>query len=184
MEFLVSMEITMKKLIFATALITSMSVSGIAMAATDGNVGGTSVGTLDIDVTVNDAVRISGLSDLIATFDGTNDVVENSTACIYRNGTGNYNITARGDGPGFAFEIDDTVNPAVPYTVTWDDGSGPISNLTPNVTATGQVNAHQTLDDCGGGSNATVEVTVDAADLLASPSGLLEGTLTLEVAPE
>ena len=174
----------MKKLVQVSVLIASMMTTGVVLAATQGSVGGTSTGSVDINVTVDDAVRISGLSDLTATFDGVNDVVENSTACIYRNATGLYAVTATGDiGVSNTFIIDDAVNPAIPYTVTWNDGSGPTA-MTSTVQLTGQTGADTTLSDCGGGSNATVEVTVDAAALLAAPTSVYTGTLTLEVAPE
>ena len=77
----------MKNILKTTALITGMIASGTLMAATDGTLGATSTGTLDISVDVEDLVRISGLSDILLTFDatGTGDVVGSSTACVYRN---------------------------------------------------------------------------------------------------
>ena len=175
----------MKKIVHATALIAGILTTGTALAATDGAVGGISTGDLTITVTVNDEVRISGLSDVTDVFDGVTDIQGTSTACIYRNGTGLYAITATGDGAGSAFTIDDGVNPAVAYTVEWDDrDGGGFGAMATGIQVTGQSGAHATLDDCGGGDTADVRVTVPAANLLASPAGTLIGVLTLEVAPE
>ncbi len=178
----------MKKIVQATALAASMLTAGAVIAATDGAVGGISTGTLDITVTVNDEVRISGLSDVSGIFDGVNDIQGTSSACVYRNGggaTGAYNITATGDGGGGAFTIVDGPNPPVAYTVEWDDRSGGgFTALATGVALTAQSTTETTTDDCGGGDTADVRVTVPAANLLASPAGSLFGVLTLEVAPE
>ena len=174
----------MRNVVKTAVLVSAIVTSGTVFAATQGTVGGTSTGDLDITVTVNDAVRISNLTDIVATFDGTNDVVETSAACVYRNGTGNYQITASGDGAGSAFTITDGVAAPIPYTVTYDDGSG-ASAMTSTVALTGQTGGDGTSPVCTGtGNNGTIEVTVTAASLLGAPASTYAGTLTLTVAPE
>ena len=186
MELTISMEIKMNKFVHATAFAAGIMVSGIAIAANQGSVGGISTGDLNVEVTINDEVRISGLSDITGAFDGTNDFVGASTVCVYRNGTGLYAITATGDGGGNAFTITNTGLPVIPYTVEWDDRSGGgFTSMATGVQLTGQTGADTASDTCGGGGdNADVQVTVDAGDLITSPAGLLIGVLTLEVAPE
>jgi len=158
---------------------------GSAYAATQGAVGGNSTGSLDITVTVNDEVRISNLVDINGVFDGTNDIVGSSPACVYRNGTGLYQITASGSGAAGAFTITDGVFPTpIPYTVTYDDGSG-ASAMATGVTLAGQTGADPASDTCAGtGDNGTVGVTIAATDIVAAPAGSYTGTLTLVVAPE
>ena len=158
---------------------------GSAYAATQGAVGGNSTGTIDISVTVNDEVRISNLSDINGVFDGVNDIVGTSAACVYRNGTGLYQITASGSGAAGAFTITDGVFPTpIPYSVTFDDGSG-ASAMATGVALTGQTGADPASDTCAGtGNNGTVEVTIAAADMVIAPAGSYTGTLTLVVAPE
>jgi hypothetical protein len=185
---LINMEIRMKKLLIASAIAASSVMTAPVFAATDGTVGGTSIGTLDIDVTIDDAVRISGLNDLIATFDGTNDIIHNDTACIYRNGTGLYQITAVGDGgvSGTDFSISDGPT-VVAYTVNWNDEATPgagvaVTSGTPVINQTG---ADTSSSTCGNtGPNSAVQLTILAADLLGAPTGLLEGTLSITVSPE
>ena len=176
----------MKKIFKATALLAGMAATGGIMAATDGVVSDTaSTGTLEIDVTVNDAVRISGLADINATFDGTNDIDVSRTACVYRNATGgNYAITGHGDGAGQAFTIDDSGaggSTVVPYQVFWN---GSATALTANSQVTGLSGAHETSITCGGTPNSTVRVLIGATDLLSAPATTLLGTLTLIVAPQ
>ena len=186
------METNMKKLAHATLLATGLLTSGAIIAATDGVVGTTSTGTLDIQVDVDDLVRISGLSDILLTFDatGTGDVIGSSTACIYRNGAGDYNVTASGSGAASAFTIQNgaAVPTVIAYTVAWDDAvtgtnTSAVTALTP---LTGQSGANTVADDCstGGGANAFVEITIPRADLSAAPAGTYNGTLTLVVEAE
>ena len=182
----------MKNFLKTTALITSVLATSGAIAATQGTVGATSTGTLDISVDVEDLVRISGLSDILLTFDvtGTGDIVGSSTACIYRNGAGNYTVNATGDGAANAFTIQNAAPVPTPiaYTVAWDDavtGTAAVG-VTSGTPLAGQTGANTVSDDCstGGGANAFVEVTVPRASLVAAPAGTYNGTLTLEIAPE
>lgn len=153
-----------------------------AVAATDGLVGFTSTGTLDITIQVDDEVRISALQDIdLGTFAGV-DASGSSTACIYRNTAPTYQITGTGSGAANAFTLTngiDTVDYSVSYTT-----SGAAQSLTSGVALTGQTGADQTSTTCGGtGNNGTVGVTVAAADAAALPAGTYNGTLTLVVAP-
>lgn len=178
----------MKKILIASAIAASTIMTAPSFAATQGTVGGTSSGDLDITVNVADAVRISGLNDLTATFDGTNDVVLSDSACIYRNGTGLYEITAVGDGgTGTDFSITDGASPAIAYTVNWNDQAvaGAGVPVTSGLAVTGQTGADDSSTTCATtGLNSAVEVTILATDLIAAPSSSYVGTLFLSVSPE
>ena len=151
-------------------------------AATQGTTGFTSTGDLDISLTVNDEVKISNLVDIfLPPFTGT-DVTGNSSACIYRNGGGAYQVTATGSGPANAFQLTDGTN-SVTYSVAFDDGTGS-SSLTSGL-ALSRTNAEAVDDDCttAGSDNATIDVTVAAANASVLPAATYIGTLTLLVAP-
>ncbi len=151
-------------------------------AATQGSTGFTSTGDLDISLTVNDEVKISNLVDInLAPFSGT-DVTGTSDACIYANGGGEYQITATGSGAANAFQLTDGTN-SVNYSVSYDDGTG-ASSLASGV-ALLRTNAAEDDDDCVtlGDDNATIDVTVAAADASVLPAATYSGTLTLLVAP-
>ena len=186
MDF-IDTEIRMKKLLIASAIAASSAMSVTAFAASDGDIGGTSTGTLDIEVTIEDSVRISGLSDLVATFDGTNDIVHDDTPCIYRNGTGLYSIVALGDGGGGTdFSLGAGVT-AIPYTVNWNDvatagGGVPVTSGAPVENQTGADTSSTTCANTG--PNSALQLTIAANDLLGAPTGLLQGTLSITVSPE
>ncbi len=181
----------MRNFLKTTALVSGMIATSGLMAATDGSLGTTSTGTLEINVDVEDIVMISGLSDIPIAFDntGTGDLTGSSTACIYRNGAGTYSVNASGDGVGSAFTIQNAApTPTiVAYTVAWDDDVAGAATAAVGLGTPlgGQTGANTTETDCStGGANAFVEVTVPRASLTAAPSGTYNGTLTLEIAPE
>lgn len=160
-----------------------VGLGSTALAATDGAVGFNSTGTVDISLSVNDEVRISNLADIdLGIFAGA-DAIGSTDACVYRNGTGAYRITATGSGAGGAFSLTDGTN-SVAYTVEYDDGTGALAlgSSTPLIGRTGADPASATCATTG--NNATVTTTVTAADGAALPAGTYTGTLTLLVAPE
>lgn len=157
--------------------------SHVILAATQGNEGATSIGSLNLIVGVGDKVRISGLSDISGTFNGTNDIVGNSAACIYRNGTGNYSIRAEGSGQNGSFVIA-SGSTTVPYQVSFNDGSGLVA-MSSGVDLIGRTGADRFSPSCAtNGNTASVAVTIAATDLAQVPGANYSGTLTLVVAPE
>lgn len=170
----------MKKMIKAIAASSLLVASAGVFAATQGSLGATSSGSVDINVTITDVVQISGLTD--ANFGtyvaGTGDLTNNGTACVYRNGTGLYQMTV--STTGSVLEVSDGTN-AIPYALT--------INGTP-ITASGQVltgQAGNAVDPtCGGGTNATIDVVIAETDLQAAPSSATAytSTVTMLVAPE
>lgn len=166
-----------------TNLIKTLAAAGIlmtsagAMAATQGTAGATSTGTAVVSVTIADIVQISDMNDFaFGTYSGTGNLNGTDNVCIYRNGTGNYTVTATGSGAANAFTMTDGTN-TIAYSVSLDG-----ANLTTG-TATNQTGAHATSANCGGTPNKALAVNVLAADLQAAPAGAYTGTLTLLVAP-
>ncbi len=169
---------------FAKSLLTggvAAVLATTAFAATDGTPGFTSTGTVDISITVDDEVRISNMVDIqLGTFAGA-DASDSTGACIYRNSAPTYQITASGSGAANAVTLTDGTN-SVAYSVTYSDGSAPDS-MTSGLALTGQAGADVDVACGNTGDNATVAVTVAAADAAALPAGAYTGTLTLVVAP-
>ena len=178
------MNINSRKLVRGALLgLASAALSVTALAATDGAVGFNSTGTVDITLTVNDEVRISNLTDInLGVFSGA-DAVGSSSACVYRNGTGAYQILATGDGAGGAFSLTDGAN-TVAYSIDFDDGTGAIP-MTSGIPVIGRTGADPASSTCATtGNNATVAATVAAVDAATLPAGTYAGTLTLVVSPE
>ena len=167
----------------AGGLAVLIAANGFALPS-QGAVGATSTGTLDITLTVLDEVRISNLTDIpLGSFLG-DDLVGSSPACVYRSGTGLYGITAEGDGTGDAFILSETGGAEIPYVVTYDDGTG-AESLTTGTPLTGRSNGDKGSDTCTTtGNNGTIEVTVASGDMAGKTAAAYTGTLTLTVAPE
>lgn len=174
----------MKKLT-AIALSTAIAAGG-AFAATQGSLGLSSTGSVDITLSIPDSVRIQNLVDIpLGQADGVNALSGSSPACVFRNGaSGNYQITASGSGAANAFTLASGGN-TIAYTATYDDGSG-ASALTTGVALTGQTGADNASQDCstGANNNGTIAVSVSAAAQNGAAVGNYSGTLTLTVAAE
>ena len=134
------------------------------------------------DIVIPELVQITDMDPMsLGFFDGINDLIGVDGVCVYRNeAAGDYTIAGTGDGAGSAFEIASGGN-VLPYQVEYDDGSGFVA-LTAGGLPVNQTNADTTASDCGGGTTASLRVTVLATDMLAAPNGSYAGTLTLTVA--
>ncbi len=164
----------------------AVMIAANSFAANDGIIGATSTGDLDISLSILDEVRISNLTDItLGTFVGA-DLSGTSAACVFRSGTGNYEITASGNGGATSdqFVLNDGGANDVSYSVTYDDGSG-ATPLTSGTALTSQTGGDPASDTCAGtGDNGSIAVSVLAADMAPLPAGAYNGTLTLTVAPE
>jgi hypothetical protein len=158
----------------------------LALAATQGTLGSTSSGTMNINSTKGNAVMISGLADITfpASFTAPISSID-QTACIYST-TGNYLLTATSaNANGTTFQLANGGNQII-YTVAWSvlSSGGTLTTL-----ASGQqsgttfVNANQSSTSCNGGNDSHVEITIDAGTFNSAPTGSYTDTLTFTVAP-
>ncbi|MEQ8690877.1 MAG: hypothetical protein RIC89_08580 [Pseudomonadales bacterium] len=160
---------------------TLAAVASTGFAATQGSLGFTSTGDLDIDLTVSDEVRINNLADItLGPFTGA-DVSGSSPACVYRNGGPDYQVTATGDGALNAFTLSNGTD-TVPYSVTFTDTVDAVT-LASGTAAVRTGAEGDPLLNCSGGDNASIGVSVTAADASGLPQDTYIGTLTLMVAP-
>lgn len=171
------------------ALVAGMAVglvAGSAMAAVDGSTAtavppaqATSSGNLLVSLSVPNIVRISNLNDiLLGTYAGV-DMSGSDAVCVYRNITGNYRITADSTNGAGAYQLKNGAS-VIPYAVTWNG-----SAMTENTAMTGLTGASTTSTTCGGGTNATVAVSVLATDIeAATVTGTHSDTLVLTLTSE
>lgn len=157
-----------------------------AYAATDGTVGTTSQGDLDIDLSISNLVRISGMADLnFGTVSGTSDAVLDQDVCVWTNvAAGEYKVNAHGDGAANAFTVSNGVG-TMAYTVRWNDTVGTSGNvaLAAGVLSGVQSNASTTSTTCGGGASANYQVRFTQAVLSSVRPGTYTGVLTVVISP-
>ena len=162
-----------------------------ATAATDGQFGATSTGSVGISASVPGRVRISKLSDVdLQNVDPTVEAKRNQSVCVWSNAASRaYQITASGSGAGSAFTLEAVGAPApVPYFVQWAGTSGQTSGTALAAgTPLGSLTTSAINSDCSTGpaTTASLIVGMDASTLQSMTADLVyTGTLTLTVAPE
>lgn len=175
----------------SVALLTGGLLSGTADAATQGSLGATSTGTVVINASVPQQVRISNLADV--NFTNANPAVNASSAqnvCVWSNNANRrYRVTATGSGTASAFTIASGALPAIPYSVSWNNTSGAttgtaLTSGTPLAAQT-SVATKSNCSDQTGNASATLFVQIAAADLQdMQATASYTGTLTLLVAPD
>lgn len=174
-----------KKVFTITAIAASTASS--ALAATDGSLGSTSTGDFDITITINELVRISGLSDVaFGTYGGTGILQDNQNICVYTNdAAADYKITLDNPNNSGTFELADGTN-KIAYSVLFNDAAGTTGQtaVTAGSALTAQSGANTSSIDCSvGGDSANVEVSIAEGDLQAAPIGSYTGTLQLVLEP-
>ncbi|HVF83063.1 MAG TPA: hypothetical protein VM913_02685 [Sphingomicrobium sp.] len=171
-------------------LLASAALSGTAHAAGQGNLGATSTGTVTINASVPQQVRISGLSDVnFINADPNLEAANAQNVCVWSNNANRrYNIVASGSGTSGAFTIGSGTLPAIPYSVEWDDVSGATTGtaLATGAALGGQTSAAtKSLCQDLTAESASLIVRIASADLQdMQASAAYTGTLTLTVAPE
>lgn len=163
-------------------------IPAAAVAASQGTLGSTSTGSVDISATVPGRVQISGLSDVaFGTVDPSTAASDAQDVCVWSNTSGRgYSLTATGSGVANAFTLSDGTN-NLAYAVEWADSSGQSAGsvLTP-ATALGGLASTAVNPTCSAGpaASASLIVKLTTADMQAAVAGSYTGTLTLVVAPQ
>lgn len=164
-----------------------------AHSATQGTLGSTSTGSVDISVTKPALARISNLSDLVVPVwvPGSGDVILTTDACVYSTRPmGGYTVKATGNGRRGGFTLQNN-RYLLPYSVAWNDGGvGELTNtgsrLLAGITSKKFINASTDSSSCNGsnpGPTARLIVTIGESDLDSMKDGTYTGTITLLVTP-
>lgn len=178
-----------KRLTVLTAALVCGMTAGQAIAATDGSLGTTSTGIINISASVPNRARITGLSDVSFANQNPSTAASNAqNVCVWSNtATKGYTITATGSGTASAFTLTNGTG-TVPYSVQWaaskDQTSG--SALTAG-TASSSLISTATQQTCSSGPTASASLIVGIAttDLGGMTAGSnYTGTLTLLVTPQ
>ena len=160
-----------------------------AAAATNGALGATSTGSVQITVSVPSRVQITGLSDIsFANAEPNAQALIAQNNCVWSNtATKGYTITATGSGTGGAFTLASGALTPVTYAVQWNQSSGQTSGtaLVASTASSGFVST-AAVPTCATtpSSTSSLIVTIAQSQLQAMPSlTSYTGTLTLLVNP-
>jgi len=159
--------------------------TGTVMAATQGTLGTSSTGTVNITVGVGDQIQITALADITGPYIPGSDFTGSSPACVYRNGgSGDFDLTATSsNGSGTDFRLNDA-GTFVIYDVTFNDSvSGAIDMDNAVLDNTNFTNADTASPTCSGAPQSTIAINVPDANLGAVVAGTYTDTLTILVAP-
>lgn len=161
---------------------------GFTSAATQGQVGTSSTGTILISVAVPKLARVSKLEDIqLGTWTGTGDLTGNANQiCVWTN-SGTYSVTAQSENTeGDQFNLKASDGGTLSYSVAWAQSGNQTSGqtLSPNSPLTGQ-STNATSSDCSQGPSSTAGLFVQVSeDALSSvPDGSYSDTLTLVITP-
>jgi len=180
------------KILKTVALISLISAGmTTAYAASDGAlaVGGApgtnSTGTFDFTINRQDAVRITGMTDLTIDTSGTATGAQTLTdsVCYYAT-TSDYSVDINSAND---FVLQSVSGDSMDYTVTWTDsvaGTNQTFNDNANTALSPVVSSNTTSEDCGGGANlnATIQVNVSAAQFNGQPVGSYTDTVSVVIA--
>lgn len=160
-------------------------ISTSAFAATDGSMGSTSTGQIDLDLEVLDSVEITALNDIdFGQYGGTDtgDINAGDAYCVFVNGGDDYNITPTSSNGKFSLvgvlgdEIDYTVK--LNGAATGAASASAVSYNSASATFSGS-NAR----DCSSADNASVDVSITEAEIRTASTDTYSDTLILLVSP-
>ena len=186
--------LTIKNTLFATSMLAAgLAGTVAAYAATlDGTTGATSSGTLDIQLEIQNELKISNLTAIdMGLFTGS-DMNATQPACVYfnRGDTASYQVTVDStDVPG-TFELENGGGTTIPYQLEWDDGVLVLTVLTAGTPLVGlDVNGNFSADnDCGGGGatdNTDIRASALATDIIAAgDNGTYQEEVSILVEPD
>jgi len=127
-------------------------------------------------------VRISNMDNLgLGSWDGSGDVNDEDNVCVFNDSGPGYLITASGSGGGGAYELSNG-SEAIQYEVRFKGSSGSFTSIGANSSHSFSA-ADETDSSCGGGTNASIRVTVQESELLKAHKGSYSGSLNVQVDP-
>lgn len=173
------------KLIAATSLFGLFASTGMAQTL-DGSLGATSTGQIDLDLEVTDSVEITSLGSIdLGSYGGgdTGGINSGDSFCVYVNGGDGYTITPTSSNGEFAL-LGDAGGDEIEYSVklvgaaTGADSASALSYNGATGTFTGS-----RLRDCGGGDNASVDISIAEQEIRDASTDTYADTLILLVNP-
>lgn len=158
----------------------------MAFAATDGNLGSTSQGQLDLDLQVLDSVEITSLTDIdFGQYGGgdTGGINSGDAFCVYVNGGDQYTITPTSTNGSFVL-VGDTDSDEIEYTVKLIDaatGAAAASAVAYNTASASFTGSN--YRDCQSINNASLDISIAEQEIRDATTDTYADTLILLVNP-
>lgn len=174
----------------ACAAAAAVLLSATAALGGDGDLGTQSSASAAMALEIPRSVKLSGVDPIVfsVTSAGVNENINVSDPiCVYSN-TGKFQITATGDGPGFAFKNgEESLDYLVFFNVPAAGAGNPFQfeQLQSGTLSTTSFRGDSTSIDCSGatGNSTYYEVAIRKEKLQAASAGDYTGSLTLTVVP-
>ncbi|MEM7101297.1 MAG: hypothetical protein AAF541_23760 [Pseudomonadota bacterium] len=161
-------------------------ISSSAIAATQGELGKASQGSVEISLTIQPTVRISALQDISLSSEQGMPTSGSSPICLFASRAGEYTIKATGSGPEKSFNLSPTMSSnqnsdsrdtnVVPFEVELLGTQSQLVLQSGTPAALG--NQISRSLDCENPNTLNIEVPQQN-----SPPGIYTGTLTLVISP-
>lgn len=171
---------------FALAAITGVTFYGgtISAATSDGDVGATSTGTIDVSLTTVHTVQLLGLNaiNMSSSYGATDTdgVVGSDSFCVHRNGGDSYKFTVTWSDMSGTGGNSDTI--ALAIKVDGDDDASDGESVSTGTQATNAYSGSATrgLTDC---DNASIYASASDANVRAASTDTYTTTVTVRVDP-
>lgn len=183
----------MKKILFILGL---LLLPLTAFSATQGTLGSSSTGTININISIGSVVQVTQLKDITLSYTPGVDVGDLTRVvdlCIYANNTaGSYKVTvsdANAATGNMRISTGGATPSYIPYTTQWftnATGTGsPAATLTSGTQTATFSGASTSSRTCGNGTNnnAAIKLTFLEADLTAAKAGSYTDVVTILVSP-
>ncbi|MFL0810486.1 MAG: hypothetical protein K6L76_08735 [Agarilytica sp.] len=137
------------------------------------------------DVSANDGVRVTALSDMNDTWNGSGDANGNDDICVFRSAAASYDVSVSGLTDAGNYVLEDGGSNDVIVALYWNDETGTTGRVTldpadsPSIaSATG---ANTSSDTCSGGTSANLSWNVLESNMDALPAGTYSATITVTI---
>ena len=167
-------------------VIAGLFTASAGFAATDGSLGATSSGQIDLDLEVLDSVEINALNDIaFGQYGGgdTGDINSGDAYCVYVNGGDDYTITPTSSNGAFKL-VGNSLGDEIQYSVKFAGAAtGAASESAVSYNSASDTFQGDGARDCGSANNASLDVSITEAEVRAASTDTYSDTLILLVSP-
>lgn len=172
-----------------TICLISFVLPSLVFGSTQGTLGTTTTGTVNVSITIPPLVEVTGLTDITLGSTSSFPATGNTTACIYSNVTspaGSYYVTATSqNSSGANFRVKDSGTNFIVYSAFWNNTSAATQNtaLTSGTKTAQQTGGNATSLTCGGSANANFNLSFSAAQVQGVQAATYTDVVTVLITP-